>query len=170
MTLHTAKGLEFPVVFLTGMEEDVFPHQRSATDEKELEEERRLAYVGITRAMRRLYLTRAVGRMWWGRPSFHRQSRFLGEIPGSLIEWRRDEGTATAPAMERAAQRPGVNSPGNRQVPALGPGDMVTHDKFGLGTVVSVDGVGDRAEAKIDFGAEYGVKHLVLRYAPLEKL
>jgi DNA helicase II / ATP-dependent DNA helicase PcrA len=170
MTLHTAKGLEFPVVFLTGMEEDVFPHQRSATDEKELEEERRLAYVGITRAMRRLYLTRAVGRMWWGRPSFHRQSRFLGEIPGSLIEWRRDEGAATAPAMERAAQRPGVDSPGNRQVPALKPGDMVTHDKFGLGTVVSVDGAGDRAEAKIDFGSEYGVKHLVLRYAPLEKL
>ena len=170
MTLHTAKGLEFPVVFLTGMEEDVFPHQRSATDEKELEEERRLAYVGITRAMRRLYLTRAVGRMWWGRPSFHRQSRFLGEIPGSLIEWRRDEGAATPPAMERAAQRPGVDSPGNRQVPALAPGDMVTHDKFGLGTVVSVDGAGDRAEAKIDFGSEYGVKHLVLRYAPLEKL
>jgi ATP-dependent DNA helicase UvrD/PcrA len=170
MTLHTAKGLEFPVVFLTGMEEDVFPHQRSATDEKELEEERRLAYVGITRAMRRLYLTRAVGRMWWGRPSFHRQSRFLGEIPSSLVEWRRDERTATAPAMERAAQRPGVASPGNRQVPALSPGDMVTHDKFGLGTVVSVDGAGDRAEAKIDFGSDYGVKHLVLRYAPLEKL
>ena len=170
MTLHTAKGLEFPVVFLTGMEEDVFPHQRSATDEKELEEERRLAYVGITRAMRRLYLTRAVGRMWWGRPSFHRQSRFLGEIPAPLIEWRRDEGAASAPAMERAAQRPGVDSPGNRQVPLLAPGDMVTHDKFGLGTVVSVDGAGDRAEAKIDFGADYGVKHLVLRYAPLEKL
>jgi DNA helicase-2/ATP-dependent DNA helicase PcrA len=170
MTLHTAKGLEFPVVFLTGMEEDVFPHQRSAADEKELEEERRLAYVGITRAMRRLYLTRAVGRMWWGRPSFHRQSRFLGEIPGSLIEWRRDETAASTPAMERAAQRPGVDSPGNRQVPALAPGDMVTHDKFGLGTVVSVDGAGDRAEAKIDFGADYGVKHLVLRYAPLEKL
>jgi DNA helicase-2/ATP-dependent DNA helicase PcrA len=170
MTLHTAKGLEFPVVFLTGMEEDVFPHQRSATDEKELEEERRLAYVGITRAMRRLYLTRAVGRNWWGRPSFHRQSRFLGEIPSSLMEWRRDERTATAPAMERAAQRPGVESPGNRRVPALAPGDMVTHDRFGLGTVVSVDGAGDRAEAKIDFGADYGVKHLVLRYAPLEKL
>ena len=170
MTLHTAKGLEFPVVFLTGMEEDVFPHQRSATDEKELEEERRLAYVGITRAMRRLYLTRAIARMWWGKPSFHRQSRFLGEIPEALLEWRRDERTATPPAMERAAQRPGVSSPGNRAVPALSPGDMVTHDKFGLGTVVSVDGVGDRAEAKIDFGTEYGVKHLVLRYAPLEKL
>jgi DNA helicase II / ATP-dependent DNA helicase PcrA len=170
MTLHTAKGLEFPVVFLTGMEEDVFPHQRSAADEKELEEERRLAYVGITRAMRRLYLTRAVGRMWWGRPSFHRQSRFLGEIPAPLIEWRRDERAATAPAIERAAQRPGVDSPGNRQVPSLAPGDMVTHDKFGLGSVVSVDGAGDRAEAKIDFGADYGVKHLVLRYAPLEKI
>jgi DNA helicase II / ATP-dependent DNA helicase PcrA len=170
MTLHTAKGLEFPVVFLTGMEEDVFPHQRSATDEKELEEERRLAYVGITRAMRRLYLTRAIARMWWGKPSFHRQSRFLGEIPEPLLEWRRDERTATPPAMERAAQRPGVASPGNRNVPALSPGDLVTHDKFGLGTVVSVDGVGDRAEAKIDFGSEYGVKHLVLRYAPLEKI
>ncbi len=170
MTLHTAKGLEFPVVFLTGMEEDVFPHQRSATDEKELEEERRLAYVGITRAMRRLYLTRAVGRMWWGRPSFHRQSRFLGEIPAPLIVGRRDAGAARAPAMERAAQRPGVDSPGNRRVPLLAPGDMVTHDKFGLGAVVSVDGAGDRAEAKIDFGADYGVKHLVLRYAPLEKL
>jgi len=170
MTLHTAKGLEFPVVFLTGMEEDVFPHQRSAADEKELEEERRLAYVGITRAMRRLYLTRAVSRMWWGRPSFHRQSRFLGEIPPALIEWRRDERTAAAPAIERVAQRPGVNSPGNRPVPSLAPGDMVTHDTYGLGTVVSVGGAGDRAEAKIDFGAEYGVKHLVLRYAPLEKL
>jgi DNA helicase-2/ATP-dependent DNA helicase PcrA len=170
MTLHTAKGLEFPVVFLTGMEEDVFPHQRSAADEKELEEERRLAYVGITRAMRRLYLTRAIGRMWFGKPTFHRQSRFLGEIPEALLEWRQDEHTSAQPALERLAQRPGVNSPGNRAVPALAPGDMVTHDKFGLGTVVSVDGVGDRAEAKIDFGTEYGVKHLVLRYAPIEKL
>ena len=83
MTLHTAKGLEFPVVFLTGMEEHVFPHQRSMTDDKELEEERRLAYVGITRAERRLYLTRAVARAWWGRPEFHKQSRFLDEIPAS---------------------------------------------------------------------------------------
>jgi DNA helicase-2/ATP-dependent DNA helicase PcrA len=152
------------------MEEDVFPHQRSAADDKELEEERRLAYVGITRAMRRLYLTRAIGRMWFGKPTFHRQSRFLGEIPEALLEWRQDEHTSAQPALERLAQRPGVNSPGNRAVPALAPGDMVTHDKFGLGTVVSVDGVGDRAEAKIDFGTEYGVKHLVLRYAPIEKL
>jgi DNA helicase II / ATP-dependent DNA helicase PcrA len=173
MTLHTAKGLEFPVVFLTGMEEEVFPHQRSLTNAKELEEERRLAYVGITRAERRLYLTRALARNWWGRPSFHKQSRFLTEIPAGIIEWRRDATAAQSsvmPAQQRMAQRSGTRSPGNRPVPALSPGDMVTHDKFGLGTVVSTDGYGDQAEAKIDFGADYGVKHLVLRYAPLEKL
>jgi DNA helicase II / ATP-dependent DNA helicase PcrA len=173
MTLHTAKGLEFPVVFLTGLEEEVFPHQRSLTNKKELEEERRLAYVGITRAMERLYLTWAVRRNWYGRPSFHDRSRFLAEIPPGLIEWRRDESAAAsaiAPAQERVASRPGTRSPGNRPVPSLSPGDMVTHDKFGLGTVVSTDGYGDQAEAKIDFGGDYGVKHLVLRYAPLEKL
>ncbi|HYB15328.1 MAG TPA: DNA helicase PcrA [Streptosporangiaceae bacterium] len=173
MTLHTAKGLEFPVVFLTGLEEEVFPHQRSLANKKELEEERRLAYVGITRAKERLYLTRAVARNWWGRPSFHKQSRFLAEIPAGLIEWRRDETAARwsiEPAQERMARLPGTRSPGNRPVPSLSPGDMVTHDKFGLGTVVSTDGYGDQAEAKIDFGGDYGVKHLVLRYAPLEKL
>ena len=173
MTLHTAKGLEFPVVFLTGMEEEVFPHQRSLTNKKELEEERRLAYVGITRAEQRLYLTRALRRNWWGRPAFHEQSRFLGEIPADLIEWRRDAAAAraaVAPAQERMARRPDTRSPGNRPVLSLSPGDLVTHDKFGLGTVVSTDGYGDQAEAKIDFGGEYGVKHLVLRYAPLEKL
>ena len=173
MTLHTAKGLEFPVVFLTGMEEEVFPHQRSLTNQRELEEERRLAYVGITRAEQRLYLTRAASRNWWGRPSFHTPSRFLSEIPSSLIEWRRDAtaaATASTPASERMASRPGVTSVGNRAVPVLTPGDRVNHDKFGLGTVVSADGYGDQAEAKIDFGGDYGVKHLVLRYAPMEKL
>ncbi len=180
MTLHTAKGLEFPVVFLTGMEEEVFPHQRSLTNKKELEEERRLAYVGITRAEQRLYLTRAVSRMWWGRPEYHTPSRFLSEIPAELIEWRRDAAAASygtsavtvssAPASERLAQRSGTRSPGNRPVPALRAGDMVNHQKFGLGTVLSSDGHGDDAEAKIDFGGDYGVKHLVLRYAPLEKL
>src|SRR6202042_2609084 len=173
MTLHTAKGLEFPVVFLTGMEEEVFPHQRSLANKKELEEERRLAYVGITRAMQRLYLTWAVRRNWYGRPAFHERSRFLAEIPPGLIEWRRDEAAAASavtPAQERMASRPGTRSPGNRVVVSLSPGDLVTHDKFGLGTVVSTDGYGDQAEAKIDFGADYGVKHLVLRYAPLEKL
>jgi DNA helicase II / ATP-dependent DNA helicase PcrA len=173
MTLHTAKGLEFPVVFLTGMEEEVFPHQRSLTNPRELEEERRLAYVGITRAEQRLYLTRAASRNWYGRPAFHSPSRFLSEIPASLIEWKRDAAAvaaASTPASARLASRPGVNAVGNRAVPALTPGDRVNHDKFGLGTVVSADGYGDSAEAKIDFGGDYGIKHLVLRYAPLEKL
>jgi len=173
MTLHTAKGLEFPVVFLTGMEEEVFPHQRALTNQRELEEERRLAYVGITRAEERLYLTRASSRNWWGRPAFHTPSRFLSEIPATLIDWKRDAKAAAAastPASARMAARPGVATVGNRSVPALAPGDRVNHDKFGLGTVVSADGYGDSAEAKIDFGGDYGVKHLVLRYAPLEKL
>ncbi len=170
MTLHTAKGLEFPVVFLTGLEENVFPHERSSGDERELAEERRLAYVGITRAEQRLYLTRAVARTWFGRPAYHKQSRFLGEIPENLIEWRRDAAAAAPPASERLARRPGMQALGNRAVPSLSPGDRVNHDSYGLGTVLSVEGRGDDPEAKIDFGGDYGIKHLVLRYAPLEKL
>jgi DNA helicase II / ATP-dependent DNA helicase PcrA len=170
MTLHTAKGLEFPVVFLTGLEENVFPHERSMGDDRELAEERRLAYVGITRAMERLYVTRASTRTWFGRPGYHRQSRFLSEIPAELIEWRRDESAATQPASERLARRPGVRAIGNRPVPSLQPGDRVNHDSYGLGTVLSVEGRGDDPEAKIDFGGDYGIKHLVLRYAPIEKL
>ncbi len=139
-------------------------------DERELEEERRLAYVGITRAQQRLYLTRAVARTWWGRPGYHKQSRFLAEIPADLIEWRRDEPAAAPPASERLARRPGVRAIGNRPVPSLQPGDRVTHDSYGLGTVLSVEGRGDDPEAKIDFGGDYGIKHLVLRYAPIEKL
>ena len=170
MTLHTAKGLEFPVVFLTGLEENVFPHERSSGDERELAEERRLAYVGITRAEQRLYLTRAVTRTWFGRPGYHKQSRFLSEIPENLIEWRRDAAAAAPPASERMARRPGVQALGNRPVPSLSPGDRVNHDSYGLGTVLSVEGRGDDPEAKIDFGGDYGIKHLVLRYAPIEKL
>ena len=173
MTLHTAKGLEFPVVFLTGMEEHVFPHERSINDERELEEERRLAYVGITRARQRLYLTRAVARAWWGRPAYHQQSRFLTEIPPELIDWRRDASAAASsgtPASERLARRAGMNAPGNRPVPSLKSGDLVNHDSYGLGRVLSVEGRGDDPEAKVDFGDEYGIKHLLLRYAPIEKL
>jgi DNA helicase-2/ATP-dependent DNA helicase PcrA len=169
MTLHTAKGLEFPVVFLTGMEDGVFPHLRSLGDPKQLEEERRLAYVGITRARQRLYVSRATMRSSWGAPSYNPASRFLTEIPETLVEWERSEAAGT-PAMASAAQRPGVRSPGNREVPALSTGDRVVHDAFGLGTVVTVDGAGEKAAATVDFGGDYGVKRFVLRYAPIQKL
>ncbi|MEV5746673.1 DNA helicase PcrA [Actinoallomurus sp. NPDC052308] len=171
MTLHTAKGLEFPVVFLSGMEDGVFPHLRSLGDAKQLEEERRLAYVGITRARQRLYVSRATMRSSWGAPSYNPPSRFLGEIPDKLVEWKGGGQDAQAtPAMASLSQRPGVRSPGNRAVPALSPGDRVVHDSFGLGTVVSVDGAGEKAAATVDFKGDYGVKRFVLRYAPIEKL
>jgi DNA helicase-2/ATP-dependent DNA helicase PcrA len=170
MTLHTAKGLEFPVVFLTGLEDGVFPHLRSLGDPTELEEERRLAYVGITRAEQRLYLTRAVVRSAWGAPQHYPASRFLEEVPDELVDWRRAESSvASRPAIADVAARPSVRSPGNRVVVSLAPGDRVTHDTFGMGTVVSVEGAGERAVASIDFRDE-GVKRLLLRYAPVEKL
>jgi DNA helicase II / ATP-dependent DNA helicase PcrA len=171
MTLHTAKGLEFPVVFLTGLEDGVFPHMRSLGNTVELEEERRLAYVGVTRARERLYVSRAVSRSAWGSPQWNPPSRFLQEVPDELVDWQREESQTTTrpPAMQAVASRPGVRSPGNREVIALAPGDRVTHDAFGLGTVVAVEGVGEKAVASVDFGAD-GVKRLLLRYAPVEKL
>jgi DNA helicase-2/ATP-dependent DNA helicase PcrA len=179
MTLHTAKGLEFPVVFLTGMEDGTFPHLRSLGDPKELEEERRLAYVGITRAKERLHVSRAAVRSAWGSPQYHPASRFLDEIPDELIEWEREVAAsdairgarpAGAPAVATLAARPGVRSPGNRPVVVLKAGDRVTHDAFGLGTVLGVEGEGERAMARVDFGGDSGVKRLLLRYAPVEKL
>jgi DNA helicase II / ATP-dependent DNA helicase PcrA len=173
MTLHTAKGLEFPVVFLTGLEDGAFPHLRSLSDPKELAEERRLAYVGLTRAQTRLYVTRAAIRSAWGAPAYNPASRFLQEIPDSLISWRRSETTqmriSSTPAVARLAQRPGVRSPGNREIVHLDPGDRVTHDAFGLGTVIRVEGSGDKAVAHVDF-REGGEKRLLLRYAPVNKL
>ncbi|MEV4391928.1 DNA helicase PcrA [Nonomuraea sp. NPDC049607] len=171
MTLHTAKGLEFPVVFLTAMEDGVFPHVRSLGEPKELEEERRLAYVGITRAQKRLYLTRAAVRSSWGSPSFNPASRFVNEVPGQLIDWRTDpEKSAWSAATRREpTPRPAPKGGGSRQVPSLAVGDRVTHDKWGLGTVVAVDGVAEKTKVKIDFGGD-GEKTLLLAYAPLEKL
>jgi DNA helicase II / ATP-dependent DNA helicase PcrA len=170
MTLHTAKGLEFPVVFLTGLEDGIFPHLRSLGVPAELEEERRLAYVGITRAEQRLYLSRSTVRSAWGAPQANPPSRFLDEIPDALIDWRRLASTVTStPAVAAMAARPGVRSPGNRVVVHLEPGDRVTHDTFGLGSVVAVEGAGERAVASVDFSTG-GVKRLLLRYAPVEKL
>ncbi|MEV0380142.1 DNA helicase PcrA [Nonomuraea sp. NPDC050643] len=171
MTLHTAKGLEFPVVFLTAMEDGVFPHVRSLGEPKELEEERRLAYVGITRAQQRLYITRAAVRSSWGAPSFNPASRFVNEVPGQLVDWRTDpEKSAWSAATRREpAARPAPAKSGGRTVPNLTPGDRVSHDAFGLGTVVSVDGVAEKTKVKIDFGTS-GEKTLLLAYAPLEKL
>ncbi|RNI22311.1 DNA helicase PcrA [Flexivirga caeni] len=174
MTLHTAKGLEFPVVFLTGMEDGTFPHLRSLGDPKELEEERRLAYVGITRARERLHISRAEVRSAWGAPQYNPPSRFLSEIPDGLIDWQRVTTTSTrpssTPAVARLAAKPGVRSPGNRAIISLNSGDRVTHDTFGLGSVIRVEGQGERAMAHIDFGGDTGVKRLLLRYAPVEKL
>jgi DNA helicase-2/ATP-dependent DNA helicase PcrA len=175
MTLHTAKGLEFPIVFLTGLEDGTFPHMRSLNDPKELEEERRLAYVGITRAKERLHLSRATVRAAWGAPQYNPASRFLDEIPADLLDWERIGSTgfstrAGTPAVATLAARPGVRSPGNRPIIALKSGDKVTHDAFGLGTVVRVEGDGDKSMAHVDFGGEHGLKRLLLRYAPLEKL
>ncbi|MFD7818075.1 DNA helicase PcrA [Streptomyces sp. NPDC059785] len=187
MTLHTAKGLEFPVVFLTGMEDGVFPHMRALGQTKELEEERRLAYVGITRARERLYLTRSSMRSAWGQPSYNPPSRFLEEIPDAHLEWKRTGSmgaVASGPVSSVAASlsssrsrsaasgasgfatRRGVSE---KPVVSLTVGDRVTHDQFGLGTVVGVKGTGANAEATVDFG-EAKPKRLLLRYAPVEKL
>ncbi|MEU0837260.1 DNA helicase PcrA [Streptomyces sp. NPDC056231] len=182
MTLHTAKGLEFPVVFLTGMEDGVFPHMRALGQVKELEEERRLAYVGITRARERLYLTRAAMRSAWGQPSYNPPSRFLEEIPDQHLEWKRT-GPMAAPAGPTSGITSSLSSSRARSGPSgfatrrtsdkptvtLAVGDRVTHDQFGLGTVTAVEGIGDQAKATVDFGDERP-KKLLLRYAPVEKL
>ncbi|HEX2068575.1 MAG TPA: DNA helicase PcrA [Actinomycetota bacterium] len=158
MTLHNAKGLEFDVVFMVGMEDGVFPHYRSMTDPAELEEERRLAYVGITRARRRLYLTHAWSRSLFGGSNYNPPSRFLNEIPVELV-------TSIEGEQEHGGN--GERGGGREPVP-VGAGDTVYHDKWGEGVVVSVSGAGDRAEATIAF-EDVGEKRLLLAYAPLAK-
>ncbi|MGY0501637.1 UvrD-helicase domain-containing protein [Nocardia sp. FBN12] len=182
MTLHTAKGLEFPVVFVTGWEDGQFPHMRALGDPNELAEERRLAYVGITRARQRLYLSRAVVRSGWGQPVSNPESRFLQEIPQHLLDWRRLEPVISPQRGRRRGedsgferdwtsgsgwdQRPGVRGGAGERRPApggavkrnntelvLAVGDRVTDDKYGLGRVVAADGVGPLATVTIDFGS-----------------
>jgi DNA helicase-2/ATP-dependent DNA helicase PcrA len=210
MTLHTAKGLEFPVVFLTGMEDGTFPHMRSLADTDQLAEERRLAYVGLTRARERLYISRAAVRTAWGVPNEFPPSRFLDDLPEDLLDWRRRESSTdrlrgpggflggrsggygsgsggsgggwrsgggsrterpartSSPSTSTASFGSATPRP-DAAIPTLAVGDRVTHDAYGLGTVVAVEGGGHNAVAKVDFGTE-GTKRLLLRFSPVTKL
>jgi DNA helicase II / ATP-dependent DNA helicase PcrA len=187
MTLHSAKGLEYPVVFLIGLEDGVFPHVRSLGDPDELEEERRLCYVGITRAERRLYLCHAWSRMMFGSTDYRPPSRFLDEIPAELMmaigeaEKRgkglgRHRDSVVAAAMRRqtpaASERPTPSSAagahGADQI-GLRVGDDVSHERFGEGVIVDIEGSGDKAEAVVHF-RDAGEKRLLLVWAPLTRL
>ncbi|SDD97771.1 DNA helicase PcrA [Actinokineospora iranica] len=188
MTLHTAKGLEYPVVFSTGWEDGIFPHMRALGDPVELAEERRLAYVGITRARERLYLSRAIVRSAWGQPMTNPASRFFDEIPADLIEWRRVGPERSAPTRATTwggrtggdSAQAGLAGRGMRSTsfkgwqdtPALSlnVGDRVNHDKYGLGTVVATAGQGPRATATIDFGSSGTIRLMLIGSVPMVKL
>ena len=163
MTLHNAKGLEFPVVFITGMEDGVFPHMRALTEPDQLEEERRLCYVGVTRARQCLHVSYAKSRMLYGQSSYNTASRFLSEIPAHLVDHIR--------FRDRDRRRESVDprATATRTEGEIAVGDTVRHDKWGPGKVVSVRGTGDRAEAEIVF-EQVGTKRLLLCWAPLEKV
>ncbi len=185
MTLHTTKGLEFPVVFLAGMEERIFPHSRSLNDEPQMEEERRLCYVGITRAKEKLYLTKAKRRQLWGQTEEFRESRFVKEIPEeyldahrlNLYEWETD--TSVVPAYQQKKGRTSLF--GGEQVRTsrtgqasgvpglLALGDKVAHAKFGTGIVVQVKGSGEDMEVTVAF-PDQGLKNLIVKYAPIKKI
>ncbi|MCM3570215.1 DNA helicase PcrA [Neobacillus mesonae] len=192
MTLHSAKGLEFPVVFLIGMEEGVFPHNRSLTEEAEMEEERRLAYVGITRAEQNLYLTNAQMRTLFGRTNMNPASRFISEIPEDLIEGVEAERkspfgsrpfgrTDSSSFGTSRTTRSSAGSPAAPRKPVMRPvstggegvdwkvGDKAQHGKWGVGTVVSVKGEGESTELDIAFPSPVGVKRLLAKFAPIQK-
>ena len=181
ITLHQAKGLEFPVVFIVGLEEGLLPHSRSMDSNEDLEEERRLCYVGITRAKDRLYLLRAFQRGLWGRSSPTLASRFLEEIPQQLITYARSPGAAavtTAPSTTTRAgydrslttwERPSTvaEPPGPDYIPEVG--HSVKHDRFGEGVVVHCESWGNDYEVSVCFeGGE--LRRLLLSYAHLEKV
>ena len=170
MTLHNAKGLEFPVVFIVGLEDGVFPHYRSMGDSAELEEERRLAYVGITRARERLYLCHAWSRSLFGTTSYNPPSRFLSEIPAELLRSIEEEEEAGSAVIggRSSSIREAVTT-GRREPLEVSPGDTVLHDKWGEGVVLTVSGSGDDAEATVIF-EDAGQKRLLLAYAPLRKV
>jgi len=191
MTVHASKGLEFDCVFITGMEEGLFPHENSMNDYDGLEEERRLMYVAITRARRRLYLSHSQTRMLHGQTRYNLKSRFFEELPEHTLKWitparsafadpqtsRRDAwqnpawqnnpwgggaATAAAPVVQRAAPTSGPNA-------WVRSGVQVFHTKFGEGTVISLEGVGDDARAQVKFG-RHGIKWLALSVAKLTQI
>lgn len=179
MTLHAAKGLEFPVVFLTGLDEGLFPHSRTLLDPSQVEEERRLAYVGITRAERQLYVTNAITRTMYGRISAYMPSRFLAEIPPQLME---DYHRKSAMPQSRTTAVPGkqrvsiLTKPVASSLPkkhavtdTYAKGDKVRHKIWGIGTVLQVIGEGANMQMKIQFPTK-GVRQVVVKYAPLEKI
>jgi DNA helicase-2/ATP-dependent DNA helicase PcrA len=185
MTLHSAKGLEFPIVFLVGMEEGIFPHMRSLDDPEEMEEERRLAYVGITRAKKQLFLTSAQVRMLYGNTITNPASRFIKEIPKDLIEQEDSEeqmisggfaskSASRSPFSKRSAapvsqSRPVLQKRAHHNE-AWGAGDKVTHKKWGQGTIVATRGSGDSVELDIVFPSPVGLKRLLGAFAPIEKV
>jgi len=168
MTLHSAKGLEFPLVFLAGMEEGLFPHRMSAEEPGRMEEERRLAYVGITRAMRQLYLTHAETRRIHGTDTYNRPSRFVAEIPAPLLQEVRIRGAVLRPSAVHSAPRSG-DARWAADDGVLRIGQRVLHGKFGEGVVLQSEGQGDRARVQVNF-ADAGSKWLMLGYAKLEPL
>lgn len=180
MTLHAAKGLEFPVVFLVGMEENIFPHTRSLFDMEEMEEERRLAYVGITRAERDLFITHATSRTIFGRTQYNERSRFLDEIPFELIEEDVKETTQQTGFRTTIDDFRPNRTTGKRKSRVIKEkpkgdvnfqlGDKVSHKKWGEGTVVKVVGEGEDTELDIAFPAPTGIKRLLAQFAPIEKI
>ncbi|TWI56013.1 ATP-dependent DNA helicase PcrA [Halalkalibacter nanhaiisediminis] len=178
MTLHSAKGLEFPLVFLIGMEEGIFPHSRSLFEEEEMEEERRLAYVGITRAEKELYLTNARLRTLYGRTNTNPPSRFIAEIPDECMEslnevkqapsWMTSSRKTATPQPSSRTTRSQVVQTGGDQI-SWSVGDKAEHKKWGVGTVVSMKGEGESIELDIAFPNPTGIKRLFAKFAPITK-
>jgi DNA helicase-2/ATP-dependent DNA helicase PcrA len=174
MSLHSAKGLEFPLVFLTGLEEGLFPHQRSVEEEGRLEEERRLCYVGMTRAMQELVITYAEVRRLYGSEHYTQPSRFLGELPAELIDEVRAQPVVTRPVWRATDasinESAHTDSPGRAGgVATMRLGSRVRHAKFGEGVVLNIEGQGEHARVQVNFPGT-GAKWLVLAYANLEPL
>ena len=163
MTLHNAKGLEFPIVFMIGMEEGIFPHVRSMNSLEELEEERRLCYVGITRAMEKVYMTYSLSHRIYGESSFMAVSRFLGEIPKELII---DESRTAAKRLFSASA---FKKDGEKLRVDYRIGDFVEHKMWGRGQVLNVKRLSDDIELDINFSS-VGLKHLLVSFAPLQKV